>query len=119
MGETDRQRIDKWLWYARVVKSRSSAQALAMSGHVRVNQEKTHSASKQVKPGDVLTIAVASRVRILRVRGAGERRGPASEARLLFDELTPPQLPSTTTPSPGGSRPTKRDRRTWEDLDSA
>jgi ribosome-associated heat shock protein Hsp15 len=83
------QRIDKWLFFARVVKSRSLAQKLALSGAVRVNREKVGHSARIVRPGDVLTISVQERIRVLRVLAPGERRGPASEAATLFEDLTP------------------------------
>jgi ribosome-associated heat shock protein Hsp15 len=114
-----RQRIDKWLWFARVVKTRTLAQKLAISGAVRVNRVKTDSASRPVRVGDVLTIALDSGVRILRIAAAGQRRGPAAEARLLYEDLSPPQPqprePAAPRPEAGG-RPTKRRRRALEAL---
>ena len=83
------QRLDKWLWFARVVRSRSLAARLVCEGAVRVNREKVDKPGTLVKPGDVLTIALPNRVRILSVRNAGDRRGPATEAALLFEDLTP------------------------------
>ncbi|WP_428648073.1 RNA-binding S4 domain-containing protein [Roseibium sp.] len=110
-------RIDKWLWYARVTKSRSLAQKLATSGHVRVNKDKISSASKTVKAGDVLTIALERRILVLKVIALGSRRGPYEEARKLYEDLSPP-APKKTAPPPapaqrdaGSGRPTKRDRR--------
>ena len=117
-----RQRIDKWLWFARVAKTRTIAQKLAISGRVRVNREKNASASRAVKVGDVLTIAFDSGVRILRIALTGERRGPASEARLLYEDLSPPPLPRAEERvrdggrAPGSGRPTKRDRRALDAL---
>ena len=90
MAAGGEQRIDKWLFFARVVKSRSLAQKLALSGAVRVNREKIGHAARIVRPGDVLTISVHERVRVLKVLDAGLRRGPASEAARLFEDLTPP-----------------------------
>ena len=58
MTAEDRRRIDKWLWYARLAKTRTTAQALAVSGRVRVNSEKNQSASRGLKIGDVLTVAL-------------------------------------------------------------
>lgn len=110
----DRLRIDKWLWFARVVKTRTLAQKLAVSGLVRVNREKNESAARQVKVGDVLTITLDSGVRILRIAGIGARRGPASAAQLLYDDLSPPAPARQPTPGEtrsGKGRPTKRDRR--------
>ena len=111
------QRIDKWLWFARVVKTRTLAQKLATSGKVRVNREKNEHASRPVKPGDTLTITLDRSVRVLRVLAPGDRRGPPAEARLLYDDLSPPPEPKAPRPPeqaarpPGSGRPTKRDRR--------
>jgi len=80
---TDRQRIDKWLWHARVVRTRTAAAALVTAGNVRVNGERAAAASRAVKSGDVVTIALDRAVRILKVTGFAERRGDADAARLL------------------------------------
>ena len=90
MSETpsERQRLDKWLWHARVVKARSSAAALVTSGHVRINGVRETSPGHGVKPGDVLTIALDRSVRVLKVIGFAERRGDATSARVLYDELS-------------------------------
>ena len=107
----DRVRIDKWLWFARLAKTRTVAQKLAVSGRVRINRRKNDNASRPVKIGDVLTIALDSGVRVLRVAAVGSRRGPAKEARLLYEDLSPPS-PSRPPAAPSASgRPTKRDRR--------
>lgn len=99
-----RQRIDKWLWHARVVKTRSLAQDLARSGHVRVNRERVAAASATVRTGDVLTITLDRRVLVLRVLGFAERRGPAPEARRLYEDLSPaPVSPPPVSPPPVSS----------------
>ena len=77
----DRQRIDKWLWHARVVRTRSAAAALAASGHVRLNSQRIDAASRTVRAGDVVTIALDRTVRVLKVAGFAERRGSAEAAR--------------------------------------
>ncbi len=82
-----RQRIDKWLCFARVVKTRSLAARLVEDGFVRINGLRSVSPAKAVLVGDVLTIALERRVRVLRVVGTGERRGPFKEASLLFEEI--------------------------------
>lgn len=126
-GAEDGRRLDRWLWFARVVKSRTMAAGLVAAGKVRVNRERVTKASHQVRTGDVLTITVGPRVRILKVLAAGERRGPASEARELFEDLTPPVEPVPGPRglpamggerSPGAGRPTKRDRRLTDRLKS-
>jgi ribosome-associated heat shock protein Hsp15 len=81
-------RLDKWLWFARVVKTRAIAQELARSGHVRVNGQRARSASRLVRLGDVLTVALPSRVRVLKVVDVAERRGPAADGAALYEELT-------------------------------
>ncbi len=83
--ETDKIRLDKWLWFARFVKTRAIAQELATSGHVRINGQRVKSASRVVRIGDVLTIALPSRVRVVRVLLISERRGAFSEAVELYD----------------------------------
>ena len=90
----DRQRIDKWLWHARLVRTRNAAAALTDGGHVRVNGARITAASHRVAPGDVLTIAF-ERVRVLKVLGFAERRGSAEFARALYDDLAPPQRTAT------------------------
>jgi ribosome-associated heat shock protein Hsp15 len=111
----DRQRIDKWLWHARVVRTRSAAAALVSAGHVRLNGERVDATSRPVRSGDVITIALDRSVRILKALGFAERRGSADDARPLFDDLTPkappPAEPAAGAREPGAGRPTKRDRR--------
>ena len=85
----EKQRLDKWLWFARVVKTRSLAAKLVLDGHVRVNSQRIETPAKPVGPGDVLTIALESRVAVLRIVGIGVRRGPFSEACRLFEDVNP------------------------------
>jgi ribosome-associated heat shock protein Hsp15 len=83
----DRQRIDRWLWHARVVRTRDDAAALAGAGYVRVNGVKINAASRFVRTGDVITVALDSSVRVLKVTGFVERRGPAATGRSLYEDL--------------------------------
>ncbi|NLR99365.1 RNA-binding S4 domain-containing protein [Rhizobium sp. P38BS-XIX] len=113
-----RQRIDKWLFFARMVKSRSLAQHYVQNGSVRVNGERVVQPSHGVKIGDRIELSLERRDVILVVRAPGERRGPFEEAKLLYEDLTPPpDEAKRLTPfeqalrSPGSGRPTKRDRR--------
>jgi ribosome-associated heat shock protein Hsp15 len=124
MEAAGRQRIDKWLWFARVVKTRSLAQDLAQSGHVRLNGERVTASSHIVRNGDVLTIGLESRVRVLKVRGFAERRGAAPVAQTLYEDLSPP-APARDRLAPvavvgvrdaGAGRPTKRERRQTDRL---
>ncbi len=84
-----RQRIDKWLFFARVVKSRSLGAKLATSGRVRINGTKCEYASATVKPGDTLTLTLEQRIMVYRVEAPGTRRGPAEEAHTLYADLSP------------------------------
>ncbi len=113
-------RIDKWLWAARAFKTRSIAAQACDGGKVDVNGEAAKPA-KQVRPGDHIEITVVGGKRILKVVALSERRGPAPEARLLYDDLTPPALPKIRQPKPpyrppGAGRPTKRERRETDRL---
>jgi ribosome-associated heat shock protein Hsp15 len=90
----ERQRLDKWLWFARVVKTRSLAARLVTEGHVRMNGRRTETPAHAVAPGDVLTIALERQVRVLRVVAPGLRREGYQDAKLLFEELTPPKTSS-------------------------
>jgi ribosome-associated heat shock protein Hsp15 len=113
----DRQRIDKWLWHARVVRTRTAAAALAESGHVRLNSQRIDAASRTVRAGDILAIALDRTVRVLKVSGFAERRGSADDARGIYEDLTPAPKPAEPKPGsiaerePGAGRPTKRERR--------
>lgn len=115
---SDRQRIDKWLVYARVVKTRTLGQALAASGHVRLNGRKIDDPAQPVKAGDVLTIGLHGRVRVLKVLDFAERRGSFSVASELYEDLTPPATQGEAVPAVevGEGRPTKRDRRRFDKL---
>jgi len=86
--QSDRQRIDKWLWYARVVRTRSAAAALAEAGFVRVNGTRIEAPSAAVRCGDVVTVALDRAVRVLKVQGFAARRGSSDRARSLYVELT-------------------------------
>ena len=80
---------------------------------MRINRDKIDSASHPVKVGDALTIGMEAGVRVLRVLATGTRRGPATEARLLYEDLSPPAPPEAVTgrAADAGGRPGKRDRR--------
>lgn len=110
------QRLDKWLWCARLTKTRTGAARLIEAGKVRINSDRTLKASRLVQTGDVLTAAFIGRLSVVRVLGASERRGPASLARTLYEDLTPPAPPRAETDGRQGPRPTKRDRRRLEAL---
>ena len=114
------QRLDRWLWFARFFKSRTLASRLCSGSRVRLNRKLVSKASATVKVGDVLTFPQGPHIRVVRVLDLGSRRGPAAEARLLYEDLSPPQPADAATRSrvaqrePGSGRPTKRERRELE-----
>ncbi len=129
-GSDSGQRLDVWLWYARITKSRTLAKALIEKGKVRVNRERTVKSAQILRLGDAVTISLGPRVRILKVEGFGTRRGPSTEAATLYRDLTPePERTAANTANKPGSiapdlinmpqaireqgagRPTKRERR--------
>lgn len=112
-------RIDKWLWFARFFKSRGLAQATCAAGRVRVNRQPAIKPHYRVKIGDVLTFPQGHSIRVIRVEAFADRRGPASEARALYEDLAPPEAAPKREPAPapvaardpGAGRPTKAARR--------
>ena len=87
MRPCERQRIDRWLWHARLVRTRGAAAALAGSGFVRVNGARIDAPGRMVRAGDVITVALDRRVRVVKVIGFVERRGSASAALGLYQDL--------------------------------
>ena len=100
----ERQRLDKWLWHARVVRARSSAAALVEAGHVRINGARETAPGHSVKAGDVITIGLDRTVRVLKVVGFSERRGDASAARVLYADLQEPREQLSVSTEPGSDR---------------
>ena len=80
-------RIDKWLWHARFCKTRLIAQSKAEAGRIRLNGHRVEKAHMAVRVGDVMTLPVGGKVVALRVLQLGQRRGPAAEARSLYELL--------------------------------
>ena len=116
-------RIDKWLWYARFFKSRSRATDLCSAGRIRVNNAIIRKAHHPLRPGDVLTFATGRMIRVVRVLELGTRRGPATEARNLYEDLTADiEAPAEAPRAPvaarerGAGRPTKAERRAVDNL---
>ncbi|MET0258181.1 MAG: RNA-binding S4 domain-containing protein [Methylobacterium sp.] len=90
----ERQRLDKWLWFARFAKTRTLAARLVLDGHVRINGRRAEAPAKGVAVGDVLTVAAPHVTALVRVVDLGERRGPAPEARGLYAGLGGPHTPT-------------------------
>jgi ribosome-associated heat shock protein Hsp15 len=95
-----RQRLDKWLWFARFARTRSLAARLVTEGFVRVNGARADSPARGVAVGDVLTVAAPHATRAVRVAGLGERRGPAPEAQRLYEDLSDGAPDGASTESP-------------------
>ena len=120
----DMIRIDKWLWHARFFKTRTLAQGFVTGGNVRVNKQRIEKANHSVKPGDVLTFVKGPQVRVIEIVALATRRGPASEAQALYNDLSPPtpRKNDPDRPAPvaqrerGAGRPTKRERRETDRL---
>ncbi len=117
----DSIRVDKWLWAARVFKTRSLAGAACDGGKVDVNDEAAKPA-RRVRAGDRIVVTLPrGRRRILKIAAVGDRRGSAEVAKALFEDLTPPEPPRARQAlpprrEPGTGRPTKRERRDIERL---
>jgi ribosome-associated heat shock protein Hsp15 len=107
------QRLDKWLWCARLVRTRTLAERLIEAGKVRINGERALKVSRHVRLGDVVTGTGAGvgRLFVVRVMAEAERRGPAMAARSLYEDLTPEAPAAASSFARIGPRPTKRDRR--------
>ena len=117
-------RLDKWLWHARFLKSRTMASRLCAEGRVRINRRRISKAHSLVRVGDILTFPLAKRIRVIRVLTLGVRRGPAKEAITLYEDLAPlaQQKSSKSMKNISGARtagtgrPTKSDRRAVDRL---
>lgn len=118
-GPRDTVRLDKWLWHARFFKTRSLAATMVSGGKVRVNGTRVSKPATPVGAGDTLTFSQGDRIRVVQVLAPSQRRGPAVEAALLYDDQSPPFKPDAGSgpgvpPNPryeGKGRPEKRDRR--------
>ena len=110
----DAIRVDKWLWYARVTKTRTLAASLVREGRVRINRERIDTPSRLVRPGDVLTINAPRDVLVYEIAAIAQRRGPYSEARELYVDLSPRAEKTTaseTEPEAPATRPDSRARK--------
>jgi len=120
-----KERLDRFLFFSRAVKSRTLAQKIIEAGAIRVNSEKTDRTDYKVGAGDVLTMSLHGRILVWRILDPGTRRGPASEAQGLYEDISPP-MPPKAERSPydaaiaerplGSGRPTKRERRETDRL---
>lgn len=120
-----KERLDRFLFFSRAVKSRTLAQKLIETGAIRVNAERTDRSDHRIGAGDVLTMALHGRVLVWRILDPGTRRGPATEAQGLYEDLSPPAPPraerspydAAIAPRPAGAgRPTKKERRETDRL---
>lgn len=119
---SSRQRIDKWLFFTRIAKSRTLAQGWIEAGHVRVNGEKVRRPSADIRVGDRLEVQTAERDIVAIVLLPGEHRGPYEEARRLYEDISPPREKLTrfeqAIRDPGAGRPVKKQRREMDRLKS-
>jgi ribosome-associated heat shock protein Hsp15 len=110
-------RLDKWLWHARMFRTRSLATKFCLEGRIRIGGRVVEKPHYPVRPGDVLTFAHGNDVKVLRIVALGARRGPAPEARRLYEDLSTPAAsasggaPAAAQRGPGSGRPTKAERR--------
>jgi len=122
MNEDETQRLDKWLWCARFFKSRALANKMVGAGRLRLSGKVVSKSHQLVRPGDVLTFPQGPHIRVVKVLFLADRRGPAPEALLLYEDLSPivpgagksEDSKPDSAPArrdPGAGRPTKRDRR--------
>ena len=123
-SDSNGQRVDKWLWRARFFKTRTLAAKICSGGRVRSGGATVAKAHHLVRVGDVLTFAQGRYIRVIKVLALGTRRGPAPEARTLYEDLEPPEASQAMPSSYGGrrpagaGRPTKRERRRIDHLRS-
>ena len=115
-GARPKLRLDKWLWYARVFKTRNLAAKQVSEGHVRLNGARVAKPAQTVSPDDVVTFPQGKHIRVIKVVDLGTRRGPAPEAQALYTDLDPPDSRNKEAfpENPafeGQGRPTKKDRR--------
>lgn len=85
----DRQRIDKWLWHARIVRTRSDAARLVEAGHTRVNGQRVTAPAHALRVGDVVTVALDRSVRVIEVAGFCDKRGSSRDAVVTYRSLGP------------------------------
>jgi ribosome-associated heat shock protein Hsp15 len=83
----DRQRLDKWIWFARFARTRTAAQGLIEAGRVRIAGQRVTTPSHPVKIGDVLTVAAPHQTSVVRIVSLGERRGDAQSVLELYETL--------------------------------
>ena len=119
-GSNTALRLDKWLWYARFFKTRAMASRAIAGGRFRLDGEVMSKPHRAANIGQTLTFVLGANVRVIKILAIGRRRGPASEAVLLYEDLAPPQPKQTKTTvqgpdfearEKGAGRPTKRERR--------
>jgi len=123
------QRIDRWLWHARFFKTRTLASKFVDGASIRITRNeaaiRVEKASFMVRPGDMMVFTIGERLKIIIITACSPRRGPASEAKLLYNDQSPPPAPrkqknaSPFAREKGAGRPTKKDRRALNSLKGA
>lgn len=119
----DNRRLDQWLWFSRVFKTRGAASKFCQARKITVDGLIISKAKTPIEVGMVLSFTKEELVRVLKIEGLGQRRGPALEAMALYEDLSPPPptkeeklFNSPMLRERGSGRPTKAERRAWEKL---
>ena len=126
ISDDSARRLDLWLWFARFFKSRTLATRFVQSGRLRVNARVVKKAHHSLRVGDILTFPKPDRIIVVKVLSLGTRRGPSSEAKQLYEEISAgpvsrPKLKGPSRPTAGirpkgSGRPTKRERRAIDQM---
>ena len=123
MTDAAKQRLDQWLYHARFFKTRTLASTQVKGGKIRIDGQASKKAGALVHPGQVLTFQKSGLIRVIKIEALAKRRGPATEAATLYQDLTPEQTRLKTrgpfsypTREMGAGRPTKKDRRAVDRL---
>ena len=126
MAEDVSLRLDKWLWYARFFKTRTQATKLIQCGKLRLNGDIITKPHRAASVGSILTFPKAKNIRVIKIVKLGQRRGPASEATSLYEDLSPKinetkkeeqlKVVNFEIRENGTGRPTKKQRRETERL---
>jgi ribosome-associated heat shock protein Hsp15 len=127
MDDDATMRIDKWLWAARFFKTRGAAHLMVSSGRLKLDGDAMSKPHRNIRAGNVLTFPMGDKQRMIKVLKMAEKRGPAPEAALLYEDLAPPEPKTRASQGrpkpfefrdPGSGRPTKRERRKMDQLKS-
>jgi ribosome-associated heat shock protein Hsp15 len=103
--DRDWQRLDKWLWCARFMRARADCARLVADGYLRLNRQPTDKPHSKLRIGDIVTLPLRGEVRVIAVLALAKRRGPAAEARKLYQEIQPTDAEANASPCGDGQEP--------------